>query len=59
MFAQSLVEHGMLDSIAAGVQRLGDTTRSWIDRASPTTWAVIGVVVVLAIIAGGRRRTRL
>jgi len=53
--AQSLVEHGSLDSIAANLQRSTDTVGSWLTSVSPTMWAIVGAVVVLGLVAWSRR----
>jgi hypothetical protein len=55
LIAQSLVEHGSLDSIAGNLQRSGDTLGSWFTSVSPTTWLVVGVVAVIGLIAWSRR----
>jgi hypothetical protein len=55
LFAQSLVEHGSLDSMASNLQRSTDTVGTWLSDVSPTTWMVLGVVVVVGLIVWSRR----
>jgi hypothetical protein len=55
LFAQNLVEHGSLDALASNLQRSGDTVGTWITNVSPTTWIVLGVVVVFGLIVWSRR----
>ena len=55
VFAQSLVEHGSLDSIASNLQRSTDTVGSWLSSVSPTTWIIVGAVFVLGLIVWSRR----
>jgi hypothetical protein len=55
VFAQSLVEHGSLDSMASNLQRSTDTVGTWLGDVSPTTWVVLGVLVVVGLIVWSRR----
>jgi hypothetical protein len=55
LLAQSLVEHGSLDSMASNLQRSTDTVGTWLSDVSPTTWMVLGVVVVVGLIVWSRR----
>jgi hypothetical protein len=55
VFAQNLVEHGSLDSIASNLQRSTDTVGYWLSSVSPTTWVIVGVVFVLGLIVWSRR----
>jgi hypothetical protein len=55
VFAQNLVEHGSLDSIASNLQRSTDSVGSWLSGVSPTTWVIVGVVFVLGLIVWSRR----
>ena len=56
MFAQSVVEYGALASIVAGVQSAAETAGTWVATISPTTWAIVGGIVVL-VLTVRRRRT--
>jgi hypothetical protein len=55
LFAQNLVEHGSLDSIASNLQRSTDTVGTWLTDVSPTTWIVLGVVIVVGLVIWSRR----
>jgi hypothetical protein len=55
LFAQNLVEHGSLDSIASNIQRSADTVGSWLATVSPTTWIVLGGLVLVGLLAWSRR----
>jgi len=55
LFAQNLVEHGSLDSIASNIQRSTDTIGTWVSNISPTTWIVLGVIVAASLIVWSRR----
>jgi hypothetical protein len=55
LFAQNLVEHGSLDSIASNLQRSTDTVGTWLTDVSPTTWIVLGVVIVVGFVIWSRR----
>jgi len=55
LVAQNLVEHGSLDSIASNIQRSTDTIGTWLTSVSPTTWIVLGVIVVAGLIVWSRR----
>lgn len=55
LFAQSLVEHGSLDSIASNMQQSTDTVGTWLTTVNPTTWVVLAAVVVLGLIFWSRR----
>jgi hypothetical protein len=50
MFAQSLIESGALDTIAAGVQQLTDVVGSWVQSFSPTAWAVAAIALLALIV---------
>jgi hypothetical protein len=55
LFAQNLVEHGSLDSLASNLQRSTDTVSTWLTDVSPTTWLVVGVVIVVGLVIWSRR----
>jgi hypothetical protein len=55
LFAQNLVEHGSLDSIASNLQRSTDTVGTWLTNVSPTAWIVLGVVMVVGLVIWSRR----
>lgn len=55
LFAQNLVEHGSLDSIASNLHRSTDTVSTWLTDVSPTTWLVLGVVIVAGLVVWSRR----
>jgi hypothetical protein len=55
LFAQNLVEHGSLDSIASNLQRSTDTVGSWLATVSPTTWIVLGGIVLVGLLVWSRR----
>jgi hypothetical protein len=55
LFAQNLVEHGSLDSIASNLQRSTDTIGSWLATISPTTWIVLGGIVLVGLLVWSRR----
>lgn len=55
VFAQSLVEHGSLDALASNLQRSTNTVGTWLGDVSPTTWMVLGVLVVVGLILWSRR----
>jgi hypothetical protein len=49
VFAQSLVEYGVLAAAASAVQQLMYMARTWIGNLSPTTWVIVAVVVLLLV----------
>jgi hypothetical protein len=49
LFAQNLVEHGSLDSIASNLQHSTDTVGTWLTDVG-ATWIVLGLVVVVGLI---------
>jgi hypothetical protein len=55
VFAQNLVEHGSLDAIVSNLQRSTDSVGNWLSSVSPTTWMIVGVVVVLGVLVWSRR----
>jgi hypothetical protein len=55
LFAQNLVEHGSLDSVASNIQRSSDTISSWLGTVSPTTWMILAAVVVVGLFVWSRR----
>jgi len=55
LFAQSLVEHGSLDSMASNLQRSSDNVGSWLSTVSPTTWVILGGVLLIGLLIWSRR----
>ena len=55
LFAQNLVEHGSLDSIVSSLQRSTDTVGFWLSSVSPTTWIVLGGIVLVGLLVWSRR----
>jgi hypothetical protein len=55
LFAQNLVEHGSLDSIASNLQRSTDTVGAWLATVSPTTWMILGGIVLVGLLVRSRR----
>ena len=55
LFAQNLVEHGSLDAIASNLRRSTDTVSTWLTDVSPTTWLVLGVVIVAGLVVWSRK----
>jgi hypothetical protein len=55
LLAQSLVEHGSLDSLASNMQRSTDTVGSYLSNISPTAWIIAGIVVVVLLLVWSRR----
>lgn len=54
MLAQSLVEYGAVGSIASELEQLAGTAVRWAGSLSPTTWAIVGAIVLLALVAKRR-----
>ena len=54
VFAQNLVEHGSLDTVGSNLQRSSDNFTSWVHSISPTTWVIVGIVL-LAFFVWSRR----
>jgi hypothetical protein len=50
MFAQSLVEYGLLASVVAAVQSAAYAVRDWVDRSPEEVWALAGVLVIATIL---------
>jgi hypothetical protein len=55
LFAQNLVEHGSLDSVASNIQRSSDSISGWLATVSPTTWMILAAVVVVGFFVWSRR----
>jgi hypothetical protein len=47
MFAQSFSEYGPLAAFASAIQQMMYFARVWIRTLSPTTWVIIGVVLLV------------
>ena len=50
MFAQSLVEYGLLASVVAALQGAVYAARDWAVRSPETAWAVAGVLAIATIL---------
>jgi hypothetical protein len=50
MFAQSLVEYGLLASAVTALQGAAYAVRDWVDRSPGETWAIVGVLVIASIL---------
>jgi len=50
MFAQSLVEYGLLASAVAALEGAVYAVRDWVDRSPGETWAIVGVLVIASIL---------
>ena len=48
MFAQSVVEYGALASAKSNLQAIGYSIRDWVAQTGPTTWLVLGGLVIFA-----------
>jgi hypothetical protein len=59
MFAQSVVEYGALASMAAAAQRALYSAQDWFASRGPTTWIVVGGLVVLWVVFSRVRSSRL
>lgn len=55
LIAQAVVEHGMLDSLAAGLSSAVDQADYYIGTGN-TKWLLVGLAVVLAIVFFKPRR---
>jgi MYXO-CTERM domain-containing protein len=56
LLAQAVGEYGLMQSAAAGVQKVSFAARAFISDAGPATWALFGVVVVAGLWMLTRRR---
>ena len=56
LLAQAVGEYGLMQSVAAGVQKVSFAARAFISDAGPGTWALFGVVVVAGLWMLTRRR---
>jgi len=59
MFAQSVVEYGAIASMAAAAQRALYSAQDWVVSRGPTTWIVVGGLVVLWVVFSRVRSSRL
>jgi hypothetical protein len=50
MFAQSLVEYGVLASVVASLQGAVYSVRDWVDRSPGEACALVGVLVIAALL---------
>jgi hypothetical protein len=50
MFAQSLVEYGLLASVATAVQGAVYAVRDWVDRSPEEAWTLAGVLAIVTIL---------
>jgi hypothetical protein len=55
LFAQNLVEHGSLDSVASNLHRSTETVGSWLATVSPTTWIILGGILLVGLVVWNRR----
>ena len=58
MLAQSLVEYGMLQSLATAAENLVYSARTALDRVSDTTWVTLGAIALLLAFLWSRRSQR-
>lgn len=58
LLAQSLGEYGAQGSAASVIQRLSDSVNSIVSGATPTTWMVVGAIVVAVLWFWGRSGSR-
>jgi hypothetical protein len=59
IFAQSVVEYGALASMVAAAQRALYSAQDWFVSRSPTTWIVVGGLVLLWFVFSRLRSSRL
>jgi hypothetical protein len=59
MFAQSVVEYGALASMAAAAQRALYSAQNWFVSRGPTTWIVVGGLILLWFVFSRFRSSRL
>jgi hypothetical protein len=50
MFAQSLLEYGVLATFVSAIEGALDSVRDWVDRSPEQAWALVGVLAILIII---------
>jgi hypothetical protein len=50
MFAQSLLEYGVLASFVTAVEGAWESARDWVDRSPEQAWALLAALIVLAIL---------
>ena len=55
LVAQSLGEYGAHSANTSGLQQLADSIRTSVESASPTTWLIVGGVVLGALWLWSRR----
>ena len=55
MFAQSMVEYGALAAAKTNLQTIAYGFRDWLVELSPMTWAVVGGLVIAAVLMRRRR----
>ena len=49
MIAQAVVEYGLMQQMALGVQKASFAARSFISDAGPGTWVVVAVIVLCGL----------
>jgi hypothetical protein len=59
MFAQSVVEYGAIASMAATAQRALYGAQDWVVSRGPTTWIVVGGLILLWFVFSRFRSSRL
>lgn len=50
MFAQSLVEYGLLASVVTGLEGAVYAARDWVDRSPGEACAIVGVLAIATIL---------
>ena len=50
MFAQSLLEYGVLASFVTAVEGAWESARDWVDRSPEQAWALLAALLVLIIV---------
>ena len=58
LFAQSLAEYGLLSAMRASIEDVAYSVRMWVSGISSTTWTVLAVVGLLALIVQRRSTSR-
>lgn len=56
LLAQAVGEYGLMESVAAGVQKVSFAARAFISDAGPGTWPLFAVVAVAGLWMLTRRR---
>jgi hypothetical protein len=58
IIAQSLVEYGVIESLVAGFDALGQTISVLVHQVGETTWVTLGAVVLILAVLWSRRSPR-